>query len=152
LRFSSIRPVSLKLLAGRPDVLNVYQFSRAIFRELRPYLATEEAQSAVLAASEDMVERLAYGTAPRRPARELFRTVRVHIGLESQLRVRCVIDHYLGFAQDVCEERGRKGLDAFGTPLPCGATTRNGTQCARPPVDGTGYCPSHRHLGEVLVA
>ena len=131
---------------------NVYQFSRAIFRELRPYLATEDAQAAVLAASEDMVERLAYGTAPRRPARELFRTVRVHIGLESQLRVRCVIDHYLGLAQHVCEECRRKGLDAFGAPLPCGATTRHGTQCARRPVEGTGYCPSHRHLGEVLVA
>ena len=130
----------------------VYQFRRAIFRELRPYLATEEAQSAVLAASEDMVERLAYGTAPRRPARELFRTVRVHVGLEAQLRVRRVIDHYMGFAQNVCEERRRKGLDAFGRPLPCGATTRHGTQCARPPVDGTGYCPSHRHLGEILVA
>lgn len=137
---------------GDPDVRNVYQFSRAIFRELRPYLATEEAESAVLAASEDMVDRLAYGTAPRRPARELFRTVRVHVGLESQLHVRLVIDRYLEFAQSVCVERRRRGLDAFGAPLPCGATTRNGTQCARRPVDGTGYCPSHRHLGQTLVA
>ena len=101
---------------GDPDVRNVYQFSRAIFRELRPYLATEEAQSAVLAASEDMVERLAYGTAPRRPARELFRTVPVHVGLESQLHVRLVIDRYLEFAQSVCVERRRRGLDAFGAP------------------------------------
>jgi hypothetical protein len=130
----------------------VYQFSRAIFRELRPYLATEEAQAAVLEASEDMVERLAFGTAPRRPARELFRNVRLYVGLESQLRVRLVIDRYMGLAQTVCEDRRRRGLDAFGLPLPCGATTRHGTQCARRPVDGTGYCPSHRHLGQVLVA
>jgi hypothetical protein len=130
----------------------VYQFSRAIFRELRPYLATEEAQAAVLEASEDMVERLAFGTAPRRPARELFRSVRLYVGLESQLRVRLVIDRYLGLAQTVCEDRRRRGLDAFGLPLPCAATTRHGTQCARRPVDGTGYCPSHRHLGQVLVA
>jgi hypothetical protein len=130
----------------------VYQFSRAIFRELRPYLATEEAQAAVLEASEDMVERLAFGTAPRRPARELFRNVRLHVGLESQLRVRLVIDRYMGLAQTVCEDRRRRGLDAFGLPLPCAATTRHGTQCARRPVDGTGYCPSHRHLGQVLVA
>lgn len=130
----------------------MYQFSRAIFRELRPYLATEEAQAAVLAASEDMVERLAYGTAPRRPARELFRDVRVHVGLEAQLHARCVIDQYLSLAQNVCQDRRLKGLDAFGAPLPCAATTRHGTQCARRPVDTTGYCPSHRHLGEVLVA
>lgn len=130
----------------------MYQFSRAIFRELRPYLATEEAQAAVLEASEDMVERLAFGTAPRRPARELFRNVRLHVGLESQLRVRLVIDRYIGLAQTVCEDRRRRGLDAFGLPLPCAATTRHGTQCARRPVDGTGYCPSHRHLGQVLVA
>ena len=130
----------------------MYQFSRAIFRDLRPYLATEEAQAAVLEASEDMVERLAFGTAPRRPARELFRNVRVHVGLEWQLRVRLVIDRYIGLAQTVCEDRRRRGLDAFGRPLPCAATTRHGTQCARRPVDGTGYCPSHRHLGQVLVA
>jgi hypothetical protein len=105
----------------------VYQFSRAIFRELRPYLATEEAQAAVLEASEDMVERLAFGTAPRRPARELFRNVRLYVGLESQLRVRLVIDRYLGLAQTVCEDRRRRGLDAFGLPLPCAATTRHGT-------------------------
>ena len=130
----------------------MYQFSRAIFRELRPYLATEEAQAAVLEASEDMVERLAFGTAPRRPARELFRNVRLLVGLESQLRVRLVIDRYMGLAQTVCEDRRRRGLDAFGLPLPCAATTRHGTQCARRPVEGTGYCPSHRHLGQVLVA
>ena len=131
---------------------NVYQFSRAIFRELRPYTATEEAQAAVLSASEAMVERLAFGTAPRHPARELFRTIRFHVGLEAQLHARIVIDRYLELAQGVCEERRRKGLDAFGTPLPCAATTRHGTQCARRPVDATGYCPSHRHLGHVLVA
>jgi len=96
----------------------VYQFSRAIFRELRPYLATEEAQAAVLEASEDMVERLAFGTAPRRPARELFRNLRVYVGLESQLRVRLVIDRYVGLAQTVCEDRRRRGLEAFGRPLP----------------------------------
>jgi hypothetical protein len=130
----------------------MYEFSRAIFRELRPYLATEADRPAVLAASEDMVERLAYGSAPRRPARELFRTVRVHVRLEAQLHARCVIDRYLAVAESVCRDWRRKGRDAFGAPLPCAATTRHGTRCARRPVDGTAYCPSHRHLADALVA
>jgi hypothetical protein len=130
----------------------VYQFSRAIFRDLRPHLETDQAQSPVLAAAEEMVERLAAGTAPRRPGRELFRTVRVHVALEAQLHACHVVDHYLGIAQAVCDERRRHGLDAFGRPLPCAATTRTGAPCARRPVDGTGYCPSHRHLGRMLVA
>lgn len=130
----------------------MYQFSRAIFRDLGPHLETDEARAATLAAAESMVERLADGTAPRHPARELFRTVRVHVGLESQLHTLRVIDHYLGIAQAVCAERRRRGLDASGRPLPCAATTRTGTPCARRPVDTTGYCPSHRHLGRTLVA
>lgn len=130
----------------------MYQFSRAIFRELRPHLETDRAHATVLAAAEEMVERLAAGTAPRRPARELFRTVRVHVALEGQLHARRVVDQYLGIAQAVCVELRRHGLDAFGRPLPCAATTRAGAPCARRPVDGTGYCPSHRHLGRTLVA
>jgi hypothetical protein len=149
---SFIRPKPLKQTAEFNDASNVYQFSRAIFRELRPYLATEEAQSRVLTASEEMVDRLACGIAPRRPARELFKSIRVHLPLEAQLHARCVCDHYLGLATTVCEQRRRQGLDAFGSPLPCAATTRQGTQCARQPVDSSGYCPSHRHLAQVLVA
>lgn len=137
---------------GLADSRNVYQFSRAIFRDLQPHLESEEAGSAVLAAAEEMVERLADGTAPRHPVRELFRTVRIHVGLEAQLHALRVIDHYLGIEQAVCAERRRRGLDAFGRPLPCAATTRTGSPCARRPVDGTGYCPSHRHLGRTLVA
>ena len=79
-------------------------------------------------------------------------TVRLEAPGVEGYHARIVIDRYLELAQGVCEERRRKGLDAFGTPLPCAATTRHGTQCARRPVDGTGYCPSHRHLGHVLVA
>jgi hypothetical protein len=135
-----------------PDGGNVYQFSRAIFRELRPYLVTDDAQAAVLSASEEMIDRLAVGSAPRRPARELFRAIRVHVGLEAQLHARCVVDHYIGFVQALCEQRRREGRDAYGSPLPCAATTRSGDPCARQPVDATGYCPSHRHLARVLVA
>jgi hypothetical protein len=124
----------------------MYHFSRAIFRELRPHLVTDDAEAVVLRESEAMVERLAHRRAPRRPARELFRSVRGHVALEAQLHARCVIEHYLAYAQRVCELRWREGLDAFGSPLPCRATTRHGRPCVRRPVDENGYCPSHRHL------
>lgn len=126
----------------------MYEVSRALYREIRPYVPVE-ARGRVLRECEEMVELLARGRAPHRAERELFRAVRVDVALISQLHVRRIIDRHLAVVRMVCARRARSGLDGFGRRLPCAAQTKQGRQCERPPTDASGYCPSHRHLAEV---
>ena len=37
-----------------------------------------------------------------------------------------------------------------GSPACCHASTRRGTACQRVPLPGSKYCPSHKHLEEVV--
>ena len=125
----------------------MYEVSRALYRDLRPFLPAG-ARGRALRECEEMVELIARGRAPRRAERELFRTIRVDVGLHFQLQVRCIIDRHLAVVRYVCERRARSGLDGYGQPLPCAAHTKQGRPCERPPTDQSGYCPSHRHLAE----
>jgi hypothetical protein len=40
--------------------------------------------------------------------------------------------------------------EANGTPRRCQAMTRKSTPCARQPLPGSDYCPSHQHLNETF--
>ena len=134
----------------------MYEFSRAIYRELageilpdplceRP-LANHER---VLQACESAVERLATDRHYfARPARSLFKEIRPYFGMSSQLRVLRVVEHYVGLADDHFSRLPTTGFDVNGDPLQCRATTRQGTPCQRAPLPHNGYCPSHQHLAD----
>jgi hypothetical protein len=140
----------------------VYQFSRAIYRELAediidagdelsalPGTTGTANHTRVLASCEAAVERLA--TDPHyfaRPARTLFQDIRIYFPLSAQRRVYKVVEHYVKVAEEFFAAQPQKGYDAAGNPLECRATTRRGTPCQRVPLPHNGYCPSHQHLVE----
>ena len=130
----------------------MYQFSRAVYRELSP-LVTEHAPAAVrrdvLYACERAFGRLASDRHYfARPARSLFNDVRIHFPMNRQMRVYRVIDRYMSVANEYVAQREQEGLSFDGTPLCCHASTRKGTPCQRVPLPGSKYCPSHKHLEE----
>jgi hypothetical protein len=130
----------------------VYQFSRAIYRDLLPLLAeapdARSARFAVLAACERNVERLATDRHYfAHPTRTLFNDVRMHFPLGVQVGVYRVIERHMDAAAAHFEEVLRAGLAPEGGSAPaCQAFTRNGAGCKRGPIPGMRYCPSHKHL------
>jgi hypothetical protein len=135
----------------------MYQFSRAIYRELAGAIDCSAAagtdprvaHAQVLRACEANVERL---VADRhyfaRPARTLFNDIRTFFPMTAQERVWKVVQAYVAAAEDWLDRQPRQGYDANGNPLECRATTRRGTPCQRDPLPHNGYCPSHQHLAE----
>jgi hypothetical protein len=129
----------------------MYQFSRAIYRELAPEIASEDrnAHAAVLRSCERCIERLVTDRHYfARPARTLFNDIRLHFPMGAQARVFRVVSAYLAAADEWVARQPRQGYDASGNPLQCRATTRRGTPCQRDPLPHNGYCPSHQHLAE----
>jgi len=133
----------------------MYQFSRAIYRELAKDIQRDAAgcpvgnHARVLRACEAAVERLATDRHYfARPARTLFRDIRAYFPMASQDRVYRVVDRYLNLADVFFARQPERGYDANGKPLQCRATTRKGTACQRMPLPENGYCPSHQHLAE----
>jgi hypothetical protein len=135
----------------------MYQFSRAIYRELAPYI--EEADlacaphggggphAAVLHACEATVERLAADRHYfKRPARTLFNDIRMFFPMSAQARVCTTVTRYLALADEWLARQPQAGFDVHGNPLQCRATTRKGSPCQRVPLPHNGYCPSHQHL------
>lgn len=132
----------------------MYQFSRAIYRELAGLITDEGAEGrraheSVLRACEANFERL---SADRhyfaKPARTLFADIRVHFPMAAQARVWACVRTYVAAAEEWLDRQPRHGTDAQGNPLQCRATTRRGTPCQREPLPVNGYCPSHQHLAE----
>jgi hypothetical protein len=133
----------------------MYQFSRAIYRELARDIdgadcgGTRHAHEQVLHACEAAVTRLATDRHYfARPARALFGDIRPYFPISAQARVWRVVECYLACAQDFVASQPKRGYDAHGNPLECRATTRRGTPCQRDPLPNNGYCPSHQHLAE----
>jgi len=131
----------------------MYQFSRAIYRELSPLIDTgpgaRDGQSEVLRACEATIERLATDRHYfAKPARTLFNDIRTNFPIGVQPRVWNVVTAYVGAAQEWLARQPQHGYDIHGNPLECRATTRRGTPCQRMPLAHNGYCPSHQHLAE----
>ena len=134
----------------------MYQFSRAIYRELADEILADEQGSSplgnherVLRACEAAVERMAFDRHYfARPTRTLFNDIRVHFPVCAQHRVYRVIDRTLTACDEFLARQPQNGLDVAGNPLQCRATTRKGTPCQRMPLPRNGYCPSHQHLAE----
>jgi Family of unknown function (DUF5763) len=140
----------------------MYEFSRAIYRELAQDIISDPQSERscrnhelVLRSCEAAVERLATDRHYfAKPARSLFREIRIYFPMAAQLRVLRVVEHYVGVADEFFRRLPRNGVDVNGEPLQCRATTRKGTPCQRDPLAHNGYCPSHQHLAvtEELVA
>lgn len=132
----------------------MFQFSRAIYRELAPDIQTPvgcrvKGQEAVLKACEANLERLATDRHYfAKPARTLFADIRPYFPMAAQARVWHVVQTYVTAAEEWLLRQPRHGYDAHGRPLQCRATTRRGTACQREPLPLNGYCPSHQHLAE----
>jgi len=135
----------------------MYQFSRAIYRELAPQIvapppsaAPSANHAAVLRACEQVITRLATDRHYfARPARTLFLDVRNYFPMAAQGHVHRVIDRYVGYAQMFLAEHPHEGYTAVsGAPPQCRATTRKGAACQRTPLAHNGYCPSHQHLAD----
>ncbi len=136
----------------------MYGFSRAIYRELADEII-EDPHSArqgrnhqrVLRACEAAVGRLATDRHYfARPARTLFREIRVYFPMSSQLRVLRVVEHYVTLADEFLRGLPKNGFDVNGNPLQCPAGTRKGSRCQRMPLPHNGYCPSHQHLADTV--
>jgi hypothetical protein len=135
----------------------MYQFSRAIYRELSPQILPPSPGSppasnhaAVLHACEEVITRLATDRHYfARPARTLFGDIRSYFPMCAQPHVRAVVERYMGFAQQFLAEHPHEGYTAVsGAPPQCRATTRKGAACQRTPLPHNGYCPSHQHLAD----
>ena len=135
----------------------MYQFSRAIYRELSPRIIEPPTtstpgrrQTAVLSACESVITRLA--TEPHyfaHPARTLFCDIRSYFSMSDQAYVLNVVTQYLTFAQQYMIENPAECYAAVGgAPPQCRATTRKGSACQRTPLPHNGYCPSHQHLAD----
>ena len=132
----------------------MYQFSGAIYRELEHEVSNGkgwacENRRRLLKACESAVERLATDRHYfARPARTLFRDVRMLFPIGCQAHVLEVIERQMTLAADYVDEHAAEGVTFDGSPLCCHASTRKGTPCQRIPLPGSRYCPSHKHLEE----
>jgi hypothetical protein len=131
----------------------VYQFSRAIYRELAPDVIDGPCGStnrrAMLAACEATCERLASDRDHfAKPTRTLFREIRIYFSIEKQMRVYAVIRRHLELAGEYVDQALADGRTPDGSAPHCPSLTRRGTPCRREPVPGLKHCPSHRHLEE----
>jgi hypothetical protein len=136
----------------------MYQFSRAIYRELAPYVL-EERPSSQIETNKELVLRACEATMQRllhdsryfaRPARSLFNDIRVHFSVRDQMRVYLAIERHVARAAEYVAALPLEELTANGVSRECQAMTRKGRPCQRQPVPNSEYCPSHQHLCEHL--
>jgi hypothetical protein len=133
----------------------MYQFSRAIYRELSADVTSQPgggrvaAQARLLTECEASMTRLATDRHYfAHPVKTLFNDVRSLFPIGSQLHVYRTIERHMLEAIAYVDEQARDGVTFDGSPLCCHATTRKGTSCQRVPLPSSKYCPSHKHLDE----
>jgi hypothetical protein len=134
----------------------MYHFSRAIYRELAPYVLEDRPSAQgvtnrciVLRECESAIERLM--TDRRyfaRPSRTLFNDVRPYFAIADLPRVYVTIDRHVQSAQRFLTMVPNYAFDSHGVPRRCAAMTRKGRPCQRQPLVSSEYCPSHQHLTE----
>jgi hypothetical protein len=135
-----------------------YQLSRAIYRELAPYVIRERPRSQretnhelVLQGCERAMARLVTdGRHFSKPARSLFNDIRIHFSIGSQLPVYLLVKSHVELAARLLARLPEHELNGNGSPRTCQAMTRKGRPCQRPPLPRSDYCPSHQHLIETF--
>ena len=136
----------------------MYHFSRAIYRELAPYVQEEKPSSQlesnrelVLHECESAIERL---MTDRRyfakPARTLFYDVRPYFSICDLPRVFIIVDRNVQLAVEFLERVPDYAFETNGIERSCQAMTRKGNPCQRHPLPASEYCPSHQHLEETF--
>lgn len=141
----------------------MYQFSRAIYRELAPYITADtkpgnassgstasSSHEHVLRACEAAIERMATDRHYfAHPARTLFADIRAYFPMNAQALVHKVVFQYIGLALRYLEENPQAAHASISDEPPqCRAMTRKGAACQRTPLPHNGYCPSHQHLAD----
>ena len=136
----------------------MYQFSRAIYRDLAPFVREdphscrkESNRAIVLRECESAIERLM--TDQRyfsRPTRTLFNNVRPFFSIADLPRVYVTIDRNIQLALRLLAQVPDYAYNASGIARSCQAMTRKGQPCQRQPLPASDYCPSHQHLVETF--
>ena len=134
----------------------MYHFSRAIYRELAPYVLEERPCSQrqsnrvlVLRECEAAIERLMTDRRHfARPSRTLFNDVRAYFSIGDLPQVFAAIDRHLQVAERFLDMVPDYAYNTHGVPRRCQAMTRKAQPCQRQPLPGSEYCPSHQHLTE----
>jgi hypothetical protein len=137
----------------------MYQFSRSLYRQLAHDVIPGRGEDVAitrqrfLRACELSMERLALDRHYfAKPVKTLFNDVRHFFPMGEQLRVYRVCREHMTLATEFVDTRLRTGVTFDGSPAVCHASTRKGTACQRVPLPGRKYCPSHKHLEEVVAA
>jgi hypothetical protein len=136
----------------------MYQFSRAIYRELAPFVVEDAPPSQrqtnrelVLSECEHAIERL---MTDRRyfaaPTRTLFNSVRPYFAMGDLPRVYLAIDRNVRVATEFVTRVPEYIYEQTGVQRSCQAMTRKGKPCQRQPLSRSEYCPSHQHLEETF--
>jgi hypothetical protein len=137
----------------------MYQISRAIYRRLAPRVVPgpgdpsgRRGRQQLLGACEAMMTRMAEDRDyVAHPERTLFNEIRGCFSLPDQLMVYSIVKRHVELADDYLA-RLPGDVTAFGNRRQCRASTRRGTPCRREPLPGRAYCPSHKHLEELVLA
>jgi hypothetical protein len=126
----------------------MYHISRAIYRELAPYLGQADRRQ-VLRACEATVDRLVNDRHYfARPSQTLFSEIRWRIPLSAQRRAFAIIDRRLRETREYLESSNQAMVELTGERPTCRATTRRSGLCSHTPDPRTGYCRWHSHLVE----
>ena len=136
----------------------MFHFSRAIYRDLAPYVLEEKPsaqresnRALVLNECESTIERLM--TDRRyfaRPSRTLFNDVRPYFSIADLPRVYAIIDRNVQLALRFLNQVPDYIYDTNGLPRRCQAMTRKAKPCQRQPLPASEYGPSHQHLTETF--
>jgi hypothetical protein len=134
----------------------MYQFSRAIYRELAPLIRESrltlqgaDARRLVLKECEAAIQRLFTDRRHfARPARTLFANIRPFFAICDLGQVFVTIERNVEVAKRFLDNAPDVSISDL--PRHCHATTRKGTPCRRQPLPGSEYCPSHQHLNETF--
>jgi len=128
----------------------MYQFSRAIYRELAPHILatkpgipTSANHEHVLRACEAVIERLAVDRhCFARPERTLFCDIRSYFPMTYQPHVHRVVAGYIGYAQRFLAENPLAGYASIGgQPPQCRATTATARHTSTWPIPRTASSP-----------
>ena len=134
----------------------MYQFSRAIYRELAPDIdrrsSTPRAASshaAVLRACEATMERLATDRHYfARPARTLFNDIRIYFPMCAQAHVCSVVTRYIAARRGVLDASRTTATTSAATRCSAARRRARARRASAMPLPHNGYCPSHQHLAE----
>ena len=135
----------------------MYQFSRSLYRQLAADVLPGRGEDVTvtrqrfLRSCERSMERLALDRHYfAKPVKTLFNDVRHFFPMTEQLRVYRLCKEHMEVATAFVDSRLRAGATFDGSPACCHASTRRGSPCQRVPLPGRKYCPSHKHLEDVV--